>query len=544
MAVVTCAVLAATITGCAESKRGEEGATGGTFIFGTAGAPTNFDPIFNTDGESFRVSRQLYDTLISHKMGTAELEPGLAEKWEPSADGKQITFSLRKGVKFHDGTAFDAKAVCFNFDRWYNLKNAAAQSQAEYYADVFEGFAASTNKEMGKGVYKGCEAKDDSTAILSLNTYKGAFPAALTLTAFSISSPEALKRYDADNVTQTGEAPNFPAYANEHPTGTGPFKFEKYDKAKKEVTLVRNEDYWGDKAKLDKLIFKEISDESTRRSELRAGTIHGYDYPSPADYEALKKDGFNVQVRKAFNILYLGISQTENPKLKDIRVRQAIAHALNREELVRTKLPQGAQVATQFMPDTVLGYAQDVKKYEYDVNKAKDLLKQAGAEGLTLRFHYPTEVTRPYMPDPKEIFTVLSSDLEKVGIKVQPIAKTWSAYLDEISTTSKHDLHLLGWTGDYNDPGNFVKTFFGRPKKDFGLTDKALFDALAAADAKTNPDEKKAAYEQVNRDIMDEYLPAIPISHSPPAIVVSSKVEGLIPSPLTDERFVTVSLKK
>jgi peptide/nickel transport system substrate-binding protein len=185
-----------------------------------------------------------------------------------------------------------------------------------------------------------------------------------------------------------------------------------------------------------------------------------------------------------------------------------------------------------------------VTEYPYDEAKAKSLLKAAGAENLTLRFHYPTEVTRPYMPNPKEIFTVLSGDLAKVGIKIQPIAKPWNGgYLDEITTTANHDLHFLGWTGDYNDAGNFVGTFFGRVKQDFGANDPAMFAAIAAADAKTNPEEKKAAYEQVNRDIMSKWLPAIPISHSPPALVVSDKVEGLIPSPLTDERFVFASKK-
>jgi peptide/nickel transport system substrate-binding protein len=538
-----CVTLGASLSACVQSNRGNEGTSGDTFVFAAAGAPKNFDPIWNDDGESFRPARQMFDTLISHKPGTAELAPGLAERWETSTDGKVVTFHLREGVRFHDGTAFDAAAVCFNLDRWHNMKGAAAQSQMIYYGDVFGGFAKNEGDAAGAPVYKSCEARDASTAVMTLNRYKGAFPAAMTLTSFSMSSPTALTKYNADSVTLTGDSFTYNEYADSHPTGTGPYKLAKYDKGAGTVELVRNDDYWGEKAKIKRLIFRVIADENARKQELRAGTIDGYDLPSPADYASLKKDGFTLAVRPAFNILYLGINEKNNPKLKDLRVRQAIAYAINREEIVKTQLPEGAEVATQFMPDTVAGYAASgVQAYPYDLAKAKALLKAAGAEGLKLKFYYPTEVSRPYMPNPKDLFTVMTSDLTAAGITVEPVARPWNGgYKDDVQKLGKHDLHLLGWTGDYNDAGNFVGTFFGREKAEFGFTGKALFDEIAAADAVPGAAEHAAAYEQVNRDIMAKYLPAIPISHSPPAIVVRSNVKGLIPSPLTDERFYTVS---
>ncbi|QQQ76664.1 ABC transporter substrate-binding protein [Saccharothrix sp. 6-C] len=538
-------VAALALSACAQSERGDDsgsGKVGGTMVFGAAGEPKNFDPIFNDDGESFRPIRQMFDTLVTYKRGTADLAPGLAEKWTPSEDGKSWTFDLRKGVKFHDGTPFDAAAVCFNMDRWFNMKGAGAQSQMIYYGDVFEGFAKNEGDAAGDPVYKSCEVKDEHTAVLNLNKYKGAFPAAFGLTALSISSPEALKKYDADNVVQSGDSFTYPAYATEHPTGTGAFKLEKFDKANKTITLVRNDDYWGEKAKLDKLIFKIIPDENARKQELKAGTIDGYDFPSPADYNSLKTDGFNVTPRPAFNILYLGLNGANNPALKDLRVRQAIAYAVNRDQLVKTKLPLGAEVATQFMPKTVAGYADDVQQYPYDLAKAKDLLAQAGASNLSLKFYVPTEVSRPYMPNPSEIAAVIADDLKAAGITAEIVSRPWNGgYKDDVQKLGKHDMHLLGWTGDYNDAGNFVGTFFGREKKEFGFGDQAMFDAIAAADGVVDQTKHADAYKQVSRDIMSKYLPAIPVSHSPPAIVVSSKISGLVPSPLTDERFDTVS---
>jgi peptide/nickel transport system substrate-binding protein len=537
--------LALLLSSCAESQRGTttgEAKGGGTMVFGVAGAPKNFDPIFNDDGESFRPIRQMYETLVTYKAGTADLAPGLAKSWEANADGTSWTFKLQTGVKFHDGTPLDAAAVCFNFDRWKNMKGAAAQSQMIYYGDVFEGFAQNEGDATGDPLQKSCEAKDESTAVLNLARFKGALPSAFGLTSLSISSPDALKKYEADKVSQSGDSFEYSPYATEHPTGTGPFKYAGFDKANGTVTLARNDDYWGTKAKLDKVIYKIIPDENTRKQELRSGTIDGYDYPSPADFKSLKDDGFNIAIRPAFNILYLGINQNGNPALKDLRVRQAIAYALDREGLVRNKLPEGAEVATNFMPKTVAGYASDTMPYPHDAAKAKDLLAQAGQSDLTLKFYYPTEVTRPYMPAPQEIATVLSESLQAAGIKVELVPRPWNGgYKDDVQKLGKHDIHLLGWTGDYNDAGNFIGTFFGREKPEFGFSEPALFAAMSDADSKVDTKAHESAYQQVNRDLLSKYLPAVPISHSPPAFVVSKKIKGLVPSPLTDERWGPVS---
>jgi peptide/nickel transport system substrate-binding protein len=543
--------LAVTLAACAESERdsgtggeGGAGGTGGTMVFGAPGAPDNFDPLFAQDGETFRPARQIYDTLITYRQGTSELAPGLATEWSSNAEGTEWTFTLREGVTFHDGTPFNAEAVCFNFNRWFNLPTAAAQSQARYYVDNFGGYA---NNLAGGGdpVYNSCEAPNPTTAVVRLNRAKGAFPAAFGLTSLSMSSPAALQQYNADQVEQSGESFTYSPYAMEHPTGTGPFRFESYDRANGTVTLVRNDQYWGEPAKLDRLIFRVIPDENARRQELQAGTIHGYDLPSPADWQSLEDAGFNVLIRPPFNILYLGINKTNNPALADPRVRQAIAHAVDRESLVRNQLPEGAVVATQFMPDTVAGYNPDLQPIPYDPERARALLAEAGQQNLTVNFYYPTEVTRPYMPNPTNIFTAIAENLRQVGITVNPVAQPWNGgYIDSTNVNGTHDLHLLGWTGDYNDAGNFLQNFFGSPEPEFGLRspdDQMIFDAIARADGTPDPAARAEAYQEANRIVMEQ-LPAVPLSSSPPAIVVRDGVEGLIPSPLTDERFLTVSV--
>jgi peptide/nickel transport system substrate-binding protein len=235
--------------------------------------------------------------------------------------------------------------------------------------------------------------------------------------------------------------------------------------------------------------------------------------------------------------------------LKDLKVRQAIYHAINREQLVKTQLPEGATVATQFMPEAVKGYNKDLKPYTYDLEKAKSLLKEAGAEGMTLNFAFPSEVSRPYMPNPQKLYDAMKTDLEAAGIKVETTTKPWNGgYLDDVSAF-KYDAFLLGWTGDYDSADNFIGTFFGNLKTNrFGTSDQAFGADLAAelkkADGIVDEAERTKAYETLNQKIMEEWLPGLAISHSPPALVVSDKVEGLVVSPLTAEKFASVSVKK
>lgn len=568
LAAAAAATLAVSLAACASSDRGSESTTtaganqtgtsgasgsagtgGGTasdtLIFGAAGAPSMFDPLYATDGETFRVARQINEGLIRFKPGTADPEAALATSWESSADGKTWTFTMRDGAKFQDGTPVDAAAACFNLDRMYNQTGAGA-TQAQYWSDIMGGFKDQKDATGAAvpSVYSGCQA-DGNKAVITLTTSTSKFPGVLGLPSYSIQSPTALQQYDANNVQAQGDSFVYPAYATEHPTGAGPYKFQAYDKANNTVTLVRNDDYYGEKAKTKTLIFKIIPDETARKQELQAGTIDGYDFPNPADWTGLKDGGFQVQVRPAFNIMYLGLTQGNNPALADLRVRQAIAHAVNRQQFVTSQLPEGATVANIFYPDTVDGFTDDVTKYDYDVDKAKSLLAEAGQSNLTLNFWWPTEVSRPYMPDPKSVFTAFKADLEAAGITVKETSKPWNGgYLDGVEA-HQADVFLLGWTGDYNTPDNFIGTFFTRTDNRFNTGTQPwgaeLSDALKAADAIPDKNTRDAAYVDLNKKIAAEYLPAIPVSSSPPAIVVAGNVQGLVPSPLTDERFASVS---
>jgi len=189
------------------SASGSSAAGGGsnaTFTFGAAGAPSMFDPLYATDGESFRPARQMMEGLVGFKAGTADLEPKLAESWTQSKDGKTWTFKIRQNVKFQDGTALDSKAVCYNLDRMYSQTGAGA-TQAQYWSDTMGGFKGQKD-DAGKEVpslYVSCAADGDN-AVVKIARATSKFPSLLGLPSFSIQSPTALDKYKANDVKASG----------------------------------------------------------------------------------------------------------------------------------------------------------------------------------------------------------------------------------------------------------------------------------------------------------------------------------------------------
>jgi peptide/nickel transport system substrate-binding protein len=537
-------VLAVTLAACGDDgdSSNDTGASGGTLVFGTSADPVSMDGAYVSDGESLRVIDQIFETLVTTKPGGTDPEPKLAKSWKASADGKSWTFDLQTGVKFQDGTDFNAAAVCTNFDRWYNFKGIQQSPSVSYYwSTVFGGFKTHDNADVPKtSLYSSCTAKDAATAVINLTSPSSSFIAGLAVPAFSIASPAALTKYNADKVSGTGDSPKFDGtFGTQHPIGTGPFKLESYTPGDK-LVLARNDAYWGTKAKLDKVIFKPIADGPARRQALQSGDIQGYDFVDPGDVETLKAD-YNVLQRPAFNVGYVGFNQKVKP-FDNPKIRQAIAYALNREALVKAKYPAGSEVAKEFMPPQLFGYSDDVTTYNYDPEKAKQLIKESGVTNLKVEFWYPTDVSRPYMPDPKANWEAFRSDLEKVGFTIVPKSYPWRPDYNQKVNSGGAGMYLLGWTGDFGDPDNFVGTFFRTAQPAWGFDNKEIFDALEAARVEADQDERVKKYEAANKLIMD-FLPGVPYVHTQPSLAFDKKVKGYVPSPVSLESFATVTVK-
>jgi peptide/nickel transport system substrate-binding protein len=524
---------------------GEEEGGGGTLVFGTSADPVVLDGALVSDGESLRAIDQMFEGLVTLSAGGTEIEPALAEEWEASEDGLAWTFTLREGISFHDGEPLNAEAVCFNFDRWYNFKGPLQNPSASYYwQTVFGGFAEPEEGSPEGSLYKSCEAQDERTVVLNLTKGSSSFLGALALTNFTIASPKALQEFGADEGTvdeETGFRPTG-TFGTEHPIGTGPFKFESWTRGDR-LVMVRNDDYWGDKAKIERLIFRPISDNAARLQALQNGEIQGYDLVEPQDVPTIEgDDSLQILDRPAFNVGYVGINQATKP-LDQLEVRQAIAHGLNRQEVVDNFYAGRGEVAKNFMPPELFGYADDVTEYEFDADKAKELLQQAGVQTpLTLTFCYPTDVSRPYMPDPKRNFEAFAASLNQAGFKITPKAAPWSPDYLGMVDEGKCPLYLLGWTGDYADPDNFLGTFFQTPQKAWGFDNKEIFSKLDEAETETDEDARTGLYQEANR-LLADFVPGVPYVHTKPALAFNACVEGYEPSPVSLEPFAVVSLE-
>ncbi|RFU88269.1 ABC transporter substrate-binding protein [Streptomyces triticagri] len=544
----TATLVAVVVAAGCSSERGKDdegNKSKDTFVFAAPGDPAALDPALASDGETFRVTRQSFEALLKHESGGSDLTGALAEKWDSNDKGTVWTFDLRKNVKFHDGEPFNAEAVCANYDHWFNWTGSYQSSAVSYYwQSTLGGFKKNEDKEAPKANYKSCTAKDENTAVIEVNEPSANLPGGFSLQALAIHSPKAIKEYEKQDAKAKGDAITYPKYSQEAGTlaGTGPYEITGWNKGNKEVSLKRFDGYWGKKGGVEKLVFRTIDTEDGRRQALQAGDIDGYDLVAPADVDTLEKEGFQVPTRDVFNVLYLGMAQGKHKALKKPEVRQAIAHAVDRENLVKTQLPEGGKVATQFMPETVEGYSDKVKKYEFDTAKAKKLLSGAGETGLKIEFCYPTEVTRPYMPAPQDIFESVKSDLDKAGIKVTPKPLKWAPDYTDAVEAGSCALHMLGWTGDFNDGFNFIGTWFAGYDKQWGFKNEKVFDAVNAGSKEADPAARTKAYEKANEVIMD-YLPGLPLTSSPPAIAFAKDVNPPEVSPLTQENFGEVTFK-
>jgi peptide/nickel transport system substrate-binding protein len=529
------------VAGCGGDDNGGGGG-GGDLVFGTAADPVVLDGALVSDGESLRALDQMFEGLVTLKEGSTEVVPDLAESWESNDAGTAWTFKLRDGVKFHDGTDFNAEAVCFNFDRWYNFKGPFQLESATYYWQaVFGGFSDKKTPSL----YKSCEATDENTVVLNLTKPSASFLGALALTNFTFASPKALQEFGADQGSvdeETGFKPTG-TYGTEHPTGTGPFKFESWTRGDR-LVMVRNDDYWGEKPKLERLIFRPISDNAARLQALQNGEIQGYDLVEPQDVQTIEGDS-NLQIldRPAFNVGYVTINQKVKPFDK-LEVRQAVAAGLDRESVVNNFYGGRGEVAKEFMPPSLFGYADDVMTYTYDPAKAKSLLQKAGVQmPLQVDFWYPTDVSRPYMPDPKRNFEAFAASLNKSGFKVVPHSAPWSPdYVGQVGDGKAGALNLIGWTGDYGDPDNFVGTFFQTTSTQWGFDNKEIFDTLDAAEVETDEAKRTALYQEANREIM-KFLPGVPYVHTEPALAFDANVKGYVPSPVSLEQFSNVEIE-
>ena len=520
---------------------------GGTLVVAIPGDISYTDPAIISDSNSSYVMNNVVEGLVGFAPGSInELVGVLAEEWEISDDGLTYTFTLREGVKFHDGTDFNAEAVKFNYDRFNSFSgNEGLQSTdfAYYPGAIFEGFGE-------ESIVASTEAPDPTTFIINLKRPKSSFLLSHTIAPLYIQSPKALQ----DGAADEGEPGTSPVAQGEKGVamvGTGPFQFEEWV-VEDHVTLSRFDDYWDPEAvaHVDEVVFRPIADLTAAFNALEAGDIDLSQQISPVDVEeASGNTALQVIDRgESCNLFHLGLNHSYEP-VSNPQIREAIAHAVNKQNLIDTFYAGQAVPADNWMPPATLFY-KDLDLPEYDPDRARELIEQSGLSGdaLTIDFWYPSNVSRPYMPDPKGIFEALQSDLEAVGFTINPNTKPWrEGYLTEVGG-GLYEAFLLGWTCDWAGPDNFLQTAFffysdGKPNPEINWESPELQEVMNEALAATEESDQEQAWGEA-QDIVRAALPTVPVVSSTPPGGARADVKGFIPAGNLNEAFNTVWLDR
>lgn len=514
---------------------GQQSLAAKTFVYCSEGSPSGFNPQITTDGTSFNASSHaVYNRLVEFKQGSVDIEPALAESWTVSKDGLTYTFKLRKGVSFHGNEKFkptrdfNADDVLFSFNR-------QRQENHPYYKVSGGGYEYFQSMDMGK-IIKDIVKKDDYTVEFKLTKREAPFLANMAMDFASIMSAEY-----ADMMMKAKS----PETIDTNPIGTGPFVFKSYQKD----TLIRytaNEKYFRGKPAIDNLVFSITPDPSVRFQKLKAGECHLIAEPAPQDIDAMKKmTNIHVMDKEGLNVGYMAFNTQKGPFAK-AEVREAVNLALNRKAYLTAIYMNRATIAKNPIPPTIWSYNDAVVDYDYNPEKAKELLKKAGyADGFETEM-WTLPVSRPYNPSGKKMGEMMQADLAKVGIKVKLITYDWPTYLEK-SRKGEHQMIQLGWIGDNGDPDNFFNVLLScnsvKSGSNVARWCNKKFSELVEQ-AKVTPDLKKRTdFYKKAQLIFKEDAPWVTLAHARVFRAMSNKVTGYQIHPFGSEMFEKVDLK-
>ncbi|TWT02456.1 ABC transporter substrate-binding protein [Planomicrobium sp. CPCC 101079] len=499
---------------------------GGTLVYGRGADAVSLDPINVTDGESIRVTHNIFETLLEYDENL-ELQPKLATEYSSSEDELTWTFQLRKGVKFHDGTDFNAEAVVFNFERWMDPENPYHKGDFPYYPFLYGGFKGDENH-----LIEHVKATGEYELEIKLKRKTAPFLSYLAISMFGIASPAAIEQFEGD--------------VNEHPVGTGPFTFEEWNR-NNTITLAKNPDYWMEgKPYLDTVIFQVIPENSARLNALQTGEIDILDGMNATDTDMVEEtQGLELLKRPSFNIGYMALN-TEKEPFDDPKVRQAINMAINKEEIINAFYNGLAETATSPLPPSLWGYDDTLKPYDYNVEEAKKLLAEAGYENGFETELYTMSNPRPYLPEPVKIAEAIQSDLAEVGITAEIISSEWATYLDD-TKQGKHSMAMYGWTGVMADPDNFLypnlsKTNTEKPAQNIAFYKSDEFTSLITEARETIDQDKRIELYKQAQQLFQQDAPWVMLAYTTPPLAQMNYVEGYEPHPMSNDLLTEVYL--
>ena len=475
----------------------------GVLIVAQIAEPKSLDPHAVTAVNDFRILMNVYDGLVRYKSGTLEVEPALAESWEISEDGTVYTFTLREGVTFHDGSALDAEAVVFNFERMLNEDHPYHDTGPFPLSFFFSAVEA-------------VEAVDARTVRFTLSEPYAPFLSNLAYPTGLIVSPAAVEEH----------GPDF----GRNPSGTGPFRFVEWE-SNSRVVVERNPDHWDGAPSLEAVVFRPITDANTRVAEMLSGGIDLMVEVPPDSIAQFESDpSYVVHEQVGPHVWFLILNAKEGPTA-DKKVRQAINYAIDKQAIVENVLQGTAEVAAgPVAPAFSWAYNEGLEPYPHDPEKARQLIEEAGAAGAELTF-YVTEGGSG-MLDPVAMGTAIQADLEEVGFDVTIETYEWNTFLGKVNPGLEGKAHMaeMAWmtndpdtlpfltlrTDAFPDAGGFNSGYYSNPEVD------AL---LEAARRSTDRDERARLYREMQEIVVEDAPWAFNANWKQNA-VTSARVEG------------------
>jgi peptide/nickel transport system substrate-binding protein len=463
-----------------------------TLVMIIENSPTNLDPRIGLDAQSERIDELLFDDLCTRDEHL-NVQPGLAERWE-IPDPLTYVFHLHHGVKFHDGRPLTARDVKWTFDSL--LQGKIRSTKAAAYRPVDH-----------------IDAPDDFTVVFHLKE-----PFATLLWNVSDGAIGIVPYGSVDEVSL-------------HPVGSGPFRFVSAE-PDKEVVIERNDGYWGEKARLRRVRFAVVPDATTRALELRKGSADIS--PITGDMVLALEREPNLEVLHAAGtvLAYLAFN-TRDPILKDARVRQAVAYAIDRVSMIHYLLRDFARPAYSLLPPESWAYNVDVPHYDYNPDRARQLLEQAGYPAVNgVRFHLTLKTSTD--ENPRLVAAVLQQQLRDIGIALDIRTFEFATFFSDI-TRGAYQLHSLRWVGGNEDPDIFEYVFHSAKFSPHGAnrtyyTNPRVDALIDQARGELDQNARKQIYAEIQR-ILAEDLPYINLWYFENVMVHTRRVRNLTLNP-------------
>ena len=482
--------------------------------------------------KDYEVPFNIFDRLVDVEVdadGNSKIVPSLAESWDISDDGLEYTFHLRQGVKFHNGNDFTAEDVAYTFHRMLTVEGGVNTEFIDQIKGADELLAGETD------TLEGVEVVDDYTIKVTLKEPFAGFLA-------SISSP-GVSIYDSEATEAAGDQFGMdPAVT----VGTGPFEFSSWS-FNNQLVLTRNEDYWKGASGLPGVVIKIIPDTETQSMMFESGELDILDLDYAADSVDRFTETYPDQIVQGprVGIVYFTMNFNKEP-FQDVRVRKAVQMSIDRQAILDALYGDRGQVEQGIFPHGLIGFNPDQEEIKYDPEAAKALLAEAGyADGFDMEIAADSSASDTMTM----ALEIVSDQLAEVGIRAEIKNYDESTWL-ETRKSGELGSFMSTWSADYNDPDNFIYTFFGNEEKtrirSINYPDTEVMERVAKARTIVNEDERLAEYKALEEKLIHEDAAWVPMFSRLHLFAVSKRVQGFVPlwSGLSDQLFYNISLSE